>query len=217
VPLAAAGYDSRMLFRALVVLVTALALVLPTAAQAKRKVRRRPPATRPAAAVAQPANDTADGDDVPPPSEGARAPALAGTYKGVRPGQVGVPPHAPKAGGAPLLTWSGFMMTDGGSRVFLQVTQQVEYAVAQGGKEIVITLKGCRIHRRNNARPVNTRFFATPVASVQARQHGRDVKVRIGLRKAVQVQPRFETGEAGYQFLMVDFPGEGHPASQRAE
>ncbi|HEY3354605.1 MAG TPA: AMIN domain-containing protein [Polyangia bacterium] len=204
-----------MLIRALVVLVTALALVLPSAAEAKRKIRRRPPATQPARALAQvPAGDTADGDDVPPPSAGAAAIHVAGKYQGVRPGQVGVAPRAPKAGGAPFLTWSGFMMTEAGSRVFLQLTQQVEYSVAQSGRELVITLKGCRIHRRNNARPVNTRFFATPVAGVQARQHGRDVKVRIGLRKSAPAQPRFEAGEAGYQFLMLDFPPEGGPASQ---
>jgi hypothetical protein len=207
-----------MLLRALVVLLLALGLALPSSVEAKRKIRRRPPASQAVRVDPGPTEgDTADGDDAPPPSTASGGPVLSSAYSGVRPGKSGQLPGAPKAGGAPFLTWSGFMMTEAGSRVFLQLTQQVQYTVAQSPKELALTLKGCRIHKRNNARPVNTRFFATPVAKVQARQRGRDVVVTIGLRKPVSVQPRLETGEGGYQFLMLDFPAEAAPASQAAE
>ena len=166
-----------------------------------------------------PANDPADGDDVPPPEAGA--PLVVGTpgeYKGVRPGKVALPPNPPKATGQPFLTWSGFMMTDHGSRVFLQFTQPVHYTVTEGAKEVVVTVKGARIHKRNNGRMVNTRYFATPVAKVQAKQHGKDVRVTILLRQAAKPEHKLEAGEQGYQFLMLDFPPTGEaPASQPAE
>jgi hypothetical protein len=207
-----------MPLRSLIVLATVLALALPSTAQAKRKKRRAVPATQAAGLVVRaPALDAAGAEsgtvpDAAPPEELK----LAGSYSGVRPGKVALPPHPPPAAGPPMLTWSGFMMTEGGSRVFLQMTREVPYTVSQSTRELTVMLRGCRIHRRNNARPVNTSFFATPVAKVQARQQGQDVKVVIGLRKPVQVQPRLEAGEAGYQFLMFDFPAEAGAASRPA-
>jgi len=207
-----------MPLRRLVVPLVVLGLALPSYVDAKRKVRRRPPASQAVRVDPGPAErDAADGDDVPHPSAPGGGPVLGMSYAGVRPGKGGQLPGAPKAGGAPFLTFTGFMMTEAGSRVFLQLTQQVQYTVSQSPREITLTLKGCRIHKRNNARPVNTRFFATPVAKVQAKQRGHDVAVTIGLRKSVSVQPRFEAGEAGYQFLMLDFPAEAAPAPPAAD
>jgi len=98
------------------------------------------------------------------------------------------------------------MMTSHGSRVFLQFTQAVQYTVAETPREVVVTIKRARIYKRNNARPVNTRYFATPVLKVQARQRGKDIKVRIALRKAAKPEAKLEAAEGGYQFLMLDFP-----------
>ena len=167
-----------------------------------------------------PEHNPANGDDVPPPE--TAAPVVVGTpgeYKGVRPGKVALPPNPPKATGQPFLTWSGFMMTEHGSRVFLQFTQPVQYTVTDGAKEVVVTVKGARIHKRNNGRMVNTRYFAnTPVAKVQAKQHGKDVRVTILLRRAAKADHKVEAGEQGYQFLMLDFPPTGEaPASSPAE
>jgi hypothetical protein len=210
---------SGMLLRALVVTVLGLSLALPSGAAAKRKVRRRAPASQPALVVRQgsldAATEAANADEVVPTADAAGAPPVEGAYSGVRPGTTGVPPRGPKAGGAPFLTWTGFMMTESGSRVFLQLTQQVPFAVTRGVSEVVITLKGCRLYRRNNGRPVNTSFFATPVTSIQARQHGAEVRVRLGLRATTAVAPRFEAGEAGYQLLVIDFAPE-QPARQPA-
>jgi hypothetical protein len=177
------------------------------------------PASAPLVVRGGPANDPADGDDVPPPAAGPRlVVGTPGEYHGVRPGKVALPPNPPKATGQPFLTWSGFMMTDHGSRVFLQFTQTVQYVVTESAKEVVVTVKGARIHKRNNGRMVNTRYFATPVARVQAKQHGKDVRVTILLRKAAKPEHRLEAGEQGFQFLMLDFPPTGEaPASQPLE
>jgi len=242
-----------MLARVVLVIVVALAVELPVAAQTppatpqpaqvdrpatrrlgkrhavkgerrERRARRMrragaQPTSRPIVIHNAPANDPADGDDVPPPDASPRVVAgPAGEYAGVRPGKVALPPNPPKATGQPFLTWSGFMMTDHGSRVFLQFTQPVQYSLTESAKEVVVTVKGTRIHKRNNGRMVNTRFFATPVLKVQAKQHGKDLRVTIALRKVAKPEAKLEAGEQGYQFLMLDFPPTGDaPASQAVE
>jgi hypothetical protein len=119
-------------------------------------------------------------------------------------------PQAP--GGGPYLVWTGFQLIAGGSRVFLQTTQPVAFEVRQAADKkasknaLEIILRGCRIHMANNRRAIDTRFFASPVTSVAARQKGHDVEVRITIRQDVSVTPRNEEGPSGSQFVVIDFP-----------
>jgi hypothetical protein len=144
--------------------------------------------------------------------EGAPGPSLGQKYDGVAPGQTGKNPLPAAPKGGPYLEWTGFQMTASGSRVFLQTTQQVAFDVNEGaakksGKSILaVLLRGCRIHMANNRRKIDTRFFATPVSGVSARQRGRDVEVRIALRERAEAVPHSETGPDGTQFVVVDFP-----------
>lgn len=140
------------------------------------------------------------------------APAPTQRYDGVVPGPAGKNPlpAAPKAG--PHLVWTGFQMTPTGSRVFLQTTSTVEFDVeegrpSKGGKSILaVRLDGCRIHMANNRRKIDTRFFATPVVGLSARQKGRNVEVRIALRETATAVSHVEPGPDGTQFLVLDFP-----------
>jgi hypothetical protein len=133
-------------------------------------------------------------------------------YDGVVPGPTGRNPlpAAPAAGSH--LVWTGFQMTTTGSRVFLQTTQQVQFDIKEGhpsrsGKsDMVVRLSGCRIHMANNRRKIDTRFFATPVSGISARQKGHDVEVRIALREPVSAVPHSEVGPEGTQFVVLDFP-----------
>lgn len=139
-------------------------------------------------------------------------PALGQKYDGVVPGPAGKNPLplAPKSG--PHLVWTGFQMTETGSRVFLQTTQIVEFELKENpakksGKSILsITLRGCRIHMANNRRKIDTRYFATPVSNVSAKQKGRNVEVHIALRELASAVPHSETGPEGSQFVVLDFP-----------
>jgi hypothetical protein len=133
-------------------------------------------------------------------------------YDGVVPGPAGKNPlpALPKAGA--YLVWTGFQMTDTGSRVFLQTTQGVQFAVDAGrpgksGKStLAIKLEACRIFMANNRRRIDTRYFATPVSNVSARQKGHDVEVRIALREVANATPHTEPGPEGTQFVVLDFP-----------
>jgi len=144
--------------------------------------------------------------------EAVPGPALGQKYDGVVPGPVGKNPLPAAPTGGPYLVWTGFQMTAGGSRVFLQTSQQVTFDLNEGaakksGKSMLaVLLRGCRIHMANNRRKIDTRFFATPVAGVSARQRGRDVEVRVSLRERVTAVPHSETGPEGTQFLVLDFP-----------
>jgi hypothetical protein len=65
---------------------------------------------------------------------------------------------------------------------------------------------------RNNQRNLDTRFFATPVQGVSARQRRKDVELRIVLKEPSSPTPRTEPGPDGTQFLVLDFPP-GQPAA----
>jgi len=144
--------------------------------------------------------------------EAVPGPALGQTYDGVVPGPSGKNPLPAAPKGGPYLEWTGFQMTATGSRVFLQTTQQVPFDLNEGaakksGKStLAVLLRGCRIHMANNRRKIDTRFFATPVSGVSARQRGRDVEVRVALRERVEAVPHTETGPDGTQFVVLDFP-----------
>jgi hypothetical protein len=75
-----------------------------------------------------------------------------------------------------------------------------------------VFLRNCRIHLRNNRRNLDTRFFATPVQGVSARQRHKDVELRIALKEPTTATPRTEPGPDGTQFLVLDFPP-GQPAA----
>lgn len=133
-------------------------------------------------------------------------------YDGVSFGSEGQNPLPAAPSDQPYLVWTGFQMTESGSRVFLQTTKSVAFdsKMDSQGKSakgnLTLILRGCKIHMANNRRSIDTRFFVTPVTSVTARQRRGDVEVRIILRETVSTTPRIETGNNGTSFLVLDFP-----------
>lgn len=167
------------------------------------------------AATAGPFSRLAAAEAVTPIEQSMNAvptPAGGEKYDGVVPGSNAKNPLPTAPTNGPYLVWTGFQMTAAGSRVFLQTTKPVQFDVKQGratksGKSTLeIKLRDCRIHMANNRRKIDTRFFATPVSNVSARQKRGDVQVHIGLREAVNIAPRNEAGPDGSQFLVLDFP-----------
>jgi hypothetical protein len=144
--------------------------------------------------------------------EAVPTPTLAQKYDGVVPGPAGKNPLPAAPKGGPYLMWTGFQMTATGSRVFLQTTQPVQFDLSEGttkksGKSMLaVLLRGSRIYMANNRRNIDTRFFATPVAGVSARQRGHDVEVQVALRERAEAVPHTEAGPEGTQFVVLDFP-----------
>ena len=146
------------------------------------------------------------------------APGTGGEkYVGVIPGPESKNPLPRAKKAPPHLIWSGFKSGEGGgSQVFFQtnlpVTFEVVPSTAANPKEMSVFLKNCRIHLRNNGRNLDTRFFATPVEGVSARQRRKDVELRIALKEPTTPTPRTEPGPDGSQFLVLEFPP-GQPAA----
>jgi len=144
--------------------------------------------------------------------EAVPSPTPAQKYDGVVPGPAGKNPLPAAPKGGPYLMWTGFQMTATGSRVFLQTTQPVQFDLSEGttkksGKSMLaVLLRGSRIYMANNRRNIDTRFFATPVAGVSARQRGHDVEVQVALRERAEAVPHTEAGPEGTQFVVLDFP-----------
>lgn len=141
----------------------------------------------------------------PPPA--ATEVASARPVFAVVPGGGASPLAAGPKSGPPRLVWTGFQVTDEGSRVFVQTTGQVELEVVGGaGKAgVTVTLRNCRIHMRNNSRTLDTRFFASPVQQIAVHQRHHDVQIDIALRQPATATPRQEDGPDGTHFWVIDF------------
>jgi hypothetical protein len=144
-------------------------------------------------------------------------------YAGVVPGPEARNP-LPKPPAQPTrLVWTGFKMVGDKSEVFLQTSRPVTYDISEGkadkgrgGPVLSVFLRNCRIHFKNNGRRLDTRFFATPVAGVAARQRRKDVELSIALKEAARPSSRLEPGPDGTQFLVLEFPAGGAPAAAAA-
>lgn len=138
----------------------------------------------------------------------------------VTPGGAGTPLAALPKGRTPQLVWTGFQVTGSGSRVFVQITHDVQLDVQTVKGGLTVTLRNCRIHARNNSRTLDTRFFATPVKQVEVHQRKRGVELDIALKEPAAATPRKESGPGGSQFWVLDFaPSETKktPATASAE
>ncbi len=98
------------------------------------------------------------------------------------------------------------MLSDGQSRVFVQTSKPVHMETRAESGRFVLVLKNTRIHLENNQRPLETRYFNTPVNRVHVERRGKDLVVMIELRSNVQPTMRDEAGVDGFQYTFVDFP-----------
>jgi hypothetical protein len=150
------------------------------------------------------------GETPAPPSPGP------GRYAGVVPGgrnPLPAPPSEPTR-----LVWTGFQMAGEGGEVFLQTSRPVEYDLRPASKgALTVVLRNTRVHLTNNGRRLDTRYFASAVAGVAARQRRKDVEIVISLKDQAAPQPRTETGPDGTHFLVLRFPpGTAAVAAQSA-
>jgi hypothetical protein len=132
----------------------------------------------------------------------------ASPYQGVTPGSPNEPPRVDAVGRQRLMTWPGFqMLSDGGSRVFVQVSQEPLFETRDEPGRFVVLLERTGVHLRNNKRALETRYFNTPVKRVRV-QRRRD-KVAVILELRAPAPPRVHTqpgAEGRFHYVLVDFP-----------
>jgi hypothetical protein len=136
-------------------------------------------------------------------------PHEVGHYAGVVPGMSNRPPAMPSGRRANrLVTWPGFQArADGASRFFVQTTNAVAPALQTSQGRAVVLLPNVRIHLRNNRRPLETRFFNTPVSRARVERRGRNVAFILDLRADVTPTVSTDVGPDGLHFVYVEFPG----------
>jgi hypothetical protein len=139
-----------------------------------------------------------------------RDPRATGEYAGVAPENQHTPPRhgaVQRSQSGTLITWPGFQMrADGGSRFFLQVSHppQTELVRTEGRVELLV--RGTSTHVRNTRRPLETRFFNTPVTRARIERRSRDLAFVFDLRADVTPTVSQQAGANGYHFVIVDFP-----------
>ena len=140
----------------------------------------------------------------------AKGPHPEGAYGGVQPGHKPEKPRkAPPKG---TLTWVGFETKSGSSEVFLQSVAPFEVAQHVDKGAVVITLTGVTRLGANTWRPIDTRFFDTPLARVSAARKGKGIEVRVAFKNAKDAKEasvRSATEPDGMYYAYLDFAGGG--------
>lgn len=155
-------------------------------------------------------------------AQDSKGPNAEGEYGGVQPGEGKKPATKKKAKKPPpkgTLSWIGFETKNGGSEVFFQsiAAFQVNQRVENGA--VVVTLSGLSKLGRNTWRPIDTRFFDTPISRITARKKGKGVEVRIAFKsakEAAQASVRTATEADGMYYAYLSFAG-GSPAAPSKE
>jgi hypothetical protein len=200
----------------------------------------------PSIAVAQGAG-TGTAAPPPPPGGGAAAPAPAGTDKpapaadekkgevggfsfndkpAVRRGQQTTARRVVRRAG-PLATFPGFeQLPDGGSRLFVQLSQTVPVEERRAQGSVTYVLKGAHLRVNNDANALVTVHFNTPVFRARLTPSGNDLLFVLELRSAATPAFKVQDNQDKTSTLMIDFakgdfitgdssellPGEQRPA-----
>lgn len=143
-------------------------------------------------------------------SSTAIAQQAPGDYQGVVPGSTHQPTHLNVSPGAsPLsIAWPGFQpRADGTSRFFLETTSTPRWEVRKSGRTLTIVLQAAQIaDGQQSMRPLETRFFSTPVTRAYLRRVRSEVHFVLEMRADVNPVITSETGANGFAFLFVSFP-----------
>ena len=68
------------------------------------------------------------------------------------------------------MTWVGFQLLRDASRVFVKTTDPVKYRIDVSRPHLVIlTLDNTKVPLFNNTRPLNTKYFDSPITSVNVK------------------------------------------------
>jgi len=159
-----------------------------------------------------PAVSAADMADTPPGAAAtvtpvapavAPAPPVPVVMSGVRPARTGHERTYPY----PVATLPGFeMLPDGGSRLFVEVTRNVNVEERRTERVLTYVLKGTRVIYRNNENSLVTVHFNTPVTRARLLPSGGDLLFSVDLRADAAPAWKMVGGNDGGATLQVDFP-----------
>ena len=107
----------------------------------------------------------------------------------------------------PVVNLPGFEQTpDGGSRLFVALSQQVPVEEHKAQGSITYVLKGASARVRNNTNALVTVHFNTPVTKARLVPHGKDLHFVIDLRAAATPTWKVTENQDKTAVLQIDFP-----------
>ena len=203
----------------------------PAAAPAPAAPAASPPAAPAPAATSADANgNAAAGATSSTPASSGNVTGYAYGSKSSVPSAVGPMHHRARLvhhANEAVATFDGFeMLADGGSRVFVQLSKQVDVEqgndatapapakgrkgkhvkAAPGAKTITYVIKGTEIRRHNEGEALVTVHFNTPVVRSRLLPVGRDLHLVLVLRADVTPSMKIVAAKDNGAILQVDFP-----------
>ena len=130
-----------------------------------------------------------------------------GEYGGVEPGRKPEKPRKRPAKGT--LSWIGFEPKNGTSEIFFQSVAPFEVSQHVDKGVLVVDTNLTRLGQ-NTWRPIDTRFFDTPIARITAKKGNKGVEIRIAFKNAkdaTQAALRTATEADGFYYAYLDFGG----------
>ncbi|MGH7280240.1 MAG: hypothetical protein ACRELY_01850 [Polyangiaceae bacterium] len=108
----------------------------------------------------------------------------------------------------PIATLPGFLLLpEGGSRLFVELTQNVRVEEKPMAGGITYVLKGAHVVKRNNENALVTVHFNTPVTRARLIPRGGDLHFVVELRQNVKPTWKLVPAKDGAAVLQIDFPG----------
>lgn len=98
------------------------------------------------------------------------------------------------------------MLAEGGSRLFVELTQNVNVEERRARGSITYVLHGAHVAVHNNTNPLVTVHFNTPVSTARLVPVGHDLLFVVSLRANATPTWRVNPGKEGTSVLTVDFP-----------
>ncbi len=136
---------------------------------------------------------------------------------------AGSAPHTRYRAHGPTVNMPGFEQTaDGGTRLFVQLSQTVPVEERKAQGSVTYVLKGASPRVHNNTNALVTVHFNTPVSRARLVPHGTDLLFVVDLRAAAIPVWKLNEGQDRSATLTIDFPkGEyltaaGEPPAQAA-
>ncbi|MDB5216404.1 MAG: hypothetical protein JWO86_4331 [Myxococcaceae bacterium] len=186
-------------------------------------------------ALLAPSVASAQGTGNPPPPGGGAQPAPAGgaTDNGSAAGAAGAaadkkPASSGNVGGVtfqdkparrapvsravlrrsgPIATFPGFeQLPDGGSRLFVQLSQSVPVEERRAQGSVTYVLKGAHLRVHNDANALVTVHFNTPVFRARLAPQGNDLLFILEMRSAATPTFKLSDNQDKSSTLQIDFP-----------
>lgn len=145
-----------------------------------------------------------------PPDATKTAPAIASAQVGTNrhgAGATAAATRSPHAVEASVLG-TAFRARQGGGEVVIQTSSEVVLEALGGGAAAAsntFVLRRCRILRSNDRRPLDTRFFDSPVTGVSVKERGPDVEIDVAVRGQSVATPRRERGPGRTWYWVLSF------------